>query len=101
MISYTIDKEKYIVRAILKDSKSNKTYVASAKCHPDDEYIEEYGMLLAKKRVLVKYQKDFINKLKSDLDYYKQFVNSYCTIEKEYNNAKLRLKKLQNDLYNC
>lgn len=33
------------------------SYTAKAKCHPDDEWDEEYGKALAKKRLLEKWNK--------------------------------------------
>lgn len=55
--------------------KIRDTFQSKAKCHPDDEFSEETGKAIAKKRLLNKYHEACIKALNRYEDFWPDFGN--------------------------
>lgn len=87
-IKYVVNEKKRTVVAIMEDTRNDvvyylankdpyytwrmtdsfffdmkEKYVGVAKCHEKDEFSPDYGKLIARTRLLVKYYEDFNNRL--------------------------------------
>lgn len=97
MLNYNIDRKTDTIRAILtvknlylKDRwYDKKSYIGIARVHPSDEYDEQKGMDIAKKRALKAFYKDTLLQLNRDLE------NITKTYLKLSNKKKSTIKKIE------
>lgn len=98
MIKYNVNKEKRVITAILTEEDDFfeiKRFIGIARCAPDDEWNEELGKELAKKRALLKACNTEINAIGQRIKHYQSCIDKLR--DAQYKQL-IRLSKLQQQI---